>query len=228
MGTLVAVMGHGRAGKDTTADYLVRNYRFVRVALADPMKRFCAEVFDFDSEQLHGDKRDAPDLRYIRTVERAGSDPETEVVTTSYLTPRYALQTLGTQWGRDCYPNVWIEYGIRVSKKILSDPHSFYTAAGGLGKRIIPVRTAGVVFSDLRFKNEHAAMRAAGAILVRIHRPGLAPLGGISGHASEEEQKQMRDEDFDVVLHNTGTIEDLYEQIDDKLFDRLHNSGGSA
>lgn len=224
MSVLVAVMGHGRAGKDTTAEYLVRNYRFVRVALADPMKRFCHEVFDFTDAQLHGDERDLPDLRYPRQTRREGSG-DTEVMVTDYLTPRYALQTLGTEWCRDCYPNIWINYGIRVARKLITDHYAYYTPGGGLGTRLVPRRLGGVVFSDLRFKNEYAAMRAAGAILVRIHRPAVAVLNGVAGHASEEEQKQMKDEDFDVVLNNDGTIEALYAQIDAKLAKRIHKGG---
>ena len=219
MSKLVAIMGKGRSGKDTTGAYLVDRHHFLRVAFADPMKRFCAEVFDFDHDQLHGEKRDAPDLRYVRAANRVGSDPTTEVAVPTYLTPRFALQTLGSEWGRTCYPNVWIEYALRVAKTLLTDRDMDYTPAGGLFTRCTQRPPgAGVVFTDARFRNELEAMKAAGAVAVYITRHDLAPLaGGIAGHASEAEQDGISRTEFDVVLHNDGTIADLHEQIEAKL-----------
>lgn len=220
MGAIVAVLGQGRAGKDTTADYLVKHRGFVKIALADPMKRFCREVFDFSTEQLYGDLRDKPDTRYPGNPYREGSDPETEVMVRPYLTPRYALQTLGTQWGRDCYPNLWINYGIRTATSVLRGYH--YDPVRGLGPVIHgrqPPR--GVVFSDLRFQNEFDAMKLAGAILVRVKRAAVTPLNGIAGHASEAEQASIPDEAFDVILTNDGTIEELHAGIDSLLGPRL-------
>lgn len=213
MSAIVAILGNGRAGKDTIADYLVKHHGFVRIALADPMKRFCAEVFDFSHDQLHGNDRDKPDLRYPRPAYREGSDPDTEVMVTPYLTPRYALQTLGTEWGRDCFPNVWINYAIRVAKLVLAGHH--YDAVRGVSPAPIYGRqpVGGVVFSDLRFLNEVNAMARAGAVLVRVRRHGLPPLEGVAGHQSEAEQKTIPDEAFDVVIDNNGTIEDLHRQV---------------
>jgi dephospho-CoA kinase len=37
---LIGLSGKAGAGKDTVADYLVRCYKFQRMAFADPMKRF--------------------------------------------------------------------------------------------------------------------------------------------------------------------------------------------
>lgn len=223
---LVAVMGNARAGKDTTADYLAFRHGFVRVALADPMKRFCAEVFDFTHAQLHGDDRDKPDPRYLRHKWMLGSDPDLLVERLECLTPRFALQTLGSEWGRTCYMNVWIEYALRVAKQLLDDHSRLldYTPAGGLMHRQVSgPRRGGVVFSDLRFKNEHEAMRVAGALMVRIRRPGEVALNGVVGHPSEEEQKSLPDALFDVVLHNDGTIADLGNQIESALIPLLNN-----
>lgn len=213
MSAIVAILGNGRAGKDTIADYLVQHHGFVKIALADPMKRFCREVFDFSTEQLYGNERDKPDPRYPRPPYRVGSHPDTEVMVTPYLTPRYALQTLGTEWGRDCFDNVWINYAIRVANMVIKGHH--YDAVRGVSGAPIYGRqpVGGVVFSDLRFLNEVSAMSRAGAILARVRRLGLAPLAGVEGHQSEAEQKTIPDEAFDVVIDNNGTIEDLHQQV---------------
>lgn len=54
---ILGVSGQTNSGKDTIADYLVADRGFVRVALADPIKRFCHQVFGFSKEQLWGPSR---------------------------------------------------------------------------------------------------------------------------------------------------------------------------
>jgi len=36
-----------------------------------------------------------------------------------YLTPRFALQKLGTEFGMNCYDNVWVEYALKMAKDLL-------------------------------------------------------------------------------------------------------------
>lgn len=216
MGFIVGITGQARAGKDTCAEYLAKKHCFVRIGLADPMKRFCKEVFNFSDDQLYGERKEEPDGRYFRGL----VDPST--LRGNYLTPRYALQKLGTEWGRDCYPNVWIDYGLHVAKELLKG-YSTYDVKTGLvftekDTGICP----GVVFSDLRFLNEFLAVKAAGGIMCRVKRPSLNEHRvGIEGHASEEEQKRIPDSDFDIILDNNeeGNLDFLYQQIEKKLMD---------
>lgn len=63
---IIGISGKAGSGKDTVADYLVANHGFVRMALADEMKRFAKQVFDFSDQQLWGPsfERNAVDSRY--------------------------------------------------------------------------------------------------------------------------------------------------------------------
>lgn len=209
------VSGQARAGKDSIADRLVSAHGFVRVGWADPMKRFVQELFDFTDEQVWGNAKEAPDPRYLRRTRREGTDPALAVEVPEYLTPRYALQTIGTEWGRDCYPAIWIEYGLRVARKILAHGHE-YNASIGLREHggSAPL-AAGVVFSDCRFQNELEAVRAAGGVLVRVKRPGRDGAVGVAGHASEMEQAAIPDSFFDHVIENVGTLADLHRHVDE-------------
>lgn len=204
---IIGVVGKARHGKDTIAAYLEQNYRFIRVGLADPMKRICKEVFKFNDEQLYGNKRDEPDIRYQRNAY-------------GNLTPRYALQTLGTEWGRNCYQDVWIDYGILVAK-VLENGYARYTVQEGLVETEKDVgELGGVVFSDLRFKNEVDAVRKAGGIVWRVVRPGCPlEVNGVAGHVSEVEQDGIPDSDLDCVLHNDeeGNLSFLYRQVDEAM-----------
>lgn len=63
---IVAISGNAGAGKDTAADRLVSNHGYVRISLADPIKRFGKDVFNFSPTQLWGpsDARNQHDRRY--------------------------------------------------------------------------------------------------------------------------------------------------------------------
>ena len=68
-----------------------------------------------------------------------------------------------------------------------------------------PVRLA---VSDCRFVDEAEAVRARGGIIIRVNRPGFGP---INGHVSET---ALDGYDFDAVLVNDGSIEDLAAKVE--------------
>lgn len=73
---LVIVCGQAGSGKDTVGDHLARTANGITLGLADPMKRFAAELFGYSQEQLFGpsEERNKIDPRftadYIKTVVR--------------------------------------------------------------------------------------------------------------------------------------------------------------
>ena len=251
---IIGISGKAGSGKDTVADFLVKNHSFVKVSLADPLKRICQDVFGFSYAQLWGpsEMRNAPDERYPRSTFLYGvSEPKSVKLidgrlppsdfdgveeamknmkpVTEYLTPRRALQQLGTEWGRACYPNIWIEYGLRVAKRLedrvtlgdrLGDPMGYLPELG-----LVPLHEhpslnddiSGTVFADIRFKNEVAEFKKAGAKLIRIVRGGAGLSGAAAQHVSEAEQDQIPDTEFDAVIHNEGTLEDLRLQVESVL-----------
>jgi len=204
---IIGLVGLAGSGKDTVADMLQQHHGFTKVALADPLKRIARDVFAFTDEQLWGpsQNRNTPDQRYPRFDHNGHY--------AGHLTPRHALQTLGTEWGRECYADTWIEMGIRIARELLTpNGGRAYDAKVGIFRASCPP-PEGVVFSDCRFKNEIDAVHDAGGKVIRIVRPG-AGLGGAAGlHPSEVEQASIKDEAFDLVLHNAGTLEDLRENV---------------
>ena len=150
---IVCLVGKIGDGKSTAAQYLV-SHGYVEVALADPLKRFCAEVYGFTEEQLWGpsELRETPHS-FLRT--EAG-DP---------LTARYALQQLGTEWGRKCNPSTWLHYFYKVYKGLhtsikVSNNYRYYRHYDRTRGSLFTLDTTydkpvkGVVVSDVRFKNE--------------------------------------------------------------------------
>jgi hypothetical protein len=224
---IVGLSGSAGAGKDTAADVLVLNHKFVKVALADPLKRICREVFDFSEEQLWGPSkfRNAPDERYLRKVvvqagASVGKSTELPETTKEYLTLRYALQQLGTEWGRDCYHDTWIDLAMRTAKKLdKDDGYANYNARDGYWEedKGWEPRFKGVVISDVRFKNEIDAIHTAGGKVVRVVRLTRGLDGAAAQHRSETEQLEIPDSAFDYVLVNNAGLDTLPARIQQML-----------
>lgn len=197
MKRLIALAGRAGSGKNTAADMLGGR----QIAFAEPLKRFCQEVFAFTDEQVWGrsEWRNAPDKRYPRGdcpscfgTGIGGPDQHCRECGgrgLEYLTPRYALQTLGTEWGRGCFGNVWAELGVR---RALAFPEDL------------------VVITDCRFINEAKSVRAAGGEVWRIVRQGAGLDGAAGLHPSEAEQEST---EFLALVGrtvvNSGTLDDL-------------------
>ena len=229
---IVGLSGYMGVGKDTVADRLVRNHNSVKVALADPLKQIARMVFDFSVEQLWGpsQRRNEPDLRYPRkhtwdnprdgvytctccnATCRRGDQPSSDPC---YLTARYALQKLGTEWGRDCYQTVWGELGARIATSILVEDRDYSPEHGVYDKDpYSDPPYASVVIPDIRFRSEIEVLRRVSKVpvrIVRLRRPGFeAPA---YNHPSETEQADIPDSVFDYVYEGSSTLDDIDQRV---------------
>jgi len=249
---VIGVTGQAGAGKDSAADRLVASHGYIKISLADPLKRYAKEVYAFTDDQLWGpsSSRNAPDKRYLRTrherhdwqeVEkpakatkgRGGSASiTTEWVCTQcsfsadeagveclvYLTPRFCLQLLGTEFGRTCYENTWIDLALRNTREVL-EGDKCYTPQGGLYVDPSAPRPTGVAIADVRFWNELEGIQNAGGYLWRI-KPQVPVETGEAWrkHASETQQGEIPDDRFDeVIINRKVAFETLYADVDAAL-----------
>jgi hypothetical protein len=218
----VNIIGLGyeaEVGKDTAADLLVAEFGFLKVSLADPMKRICREVFGFTDEQLWGlsEKRNEPDKRFF--MAKVDGVPV-------YLTPRKALQLLGTEWGRACYEDVWVDHAIRTAERTLKF-EVFNDGVWGVPR--YDLRTgfcwdcvspdyaktqklpAGVVIPDVRYPNEARGIKAAGGQVWHIDRPSIRRTHDAwRSHSSEN---SLRGYPFDATIANHWTLEQFKTNI---------------
>jgi hypothetical protein len=162
---IIGLSGLAGSGKDAVADELVAHCGFFKLAVADAMKEACARWFGWTEEQLWGPShlRNEPDPAW------------------GGLTPRHALQTLGTEWGRGLHPDIWVEQVLRITR-------------GCRGSRF--------VIPDVRFTNECEAIRNEGGKVVRIVRAGHVGLAGAAGLHSSEAQELT----CDATLPNDSTL----------------------
>lgn len=227
---IIAVSGQAGSGKDTAADFLVKNHHFVKVAFADPIKRAFLMIYpETPLEYLWGPSslRAKPLLAYPREhgpwVEVPPKDAEMltppemrcsccnalYLDTKSeqcHLTTRYGLQKLGTEFGRDCYEQTWTDLFLDTAKILLSNDSMMYSQIYGLVERGPDVeysRPAGVVVPDLRWpsENEGEMIRKSNGFLVRMKR-GTGLQGGAGTHLSETAMQGVPDSFFDEVAHN--------------------------
>ena len=75
---IIGLVGNKNVGKDTLADYLVENKKFIKYAFADPLKKGLKELFGLSDEQLNGNLKEV-------------IDPEWNI------TPRELMQFFGTE-----------------------------------------------------------------------------------------------------------------------------------
>ena len=204
---IIGVCGFIGSGKDTIADYLTNFHGFRRESFANSLKDAVAHVFGWDRTMLEGRTKMAREWR-------EQVDPWwAERLKMPNLTPRWVLQYWGTEVCRRAFhDDIWIaslENKLRNSKD-------------------------DIVISDCRFPNEIKSIKDAGGIVVRVVRgeepewyeaavsSNKGPDGNTTWSLSKKKLETLKihasetawvGTDFDYVLDNNGTIDDLFEQV---------------
>lgn len=175
---IVGIMGAEQAGKSTLAAAL-KEHGFQTVTLAGPLKRMLAAGFPaLTHEHLYGNRKEEP------------------VLCLGGNSTRYAMQKLGTEYGRAMlYDDVWVDLGEEELRAMERE------SPGGR-----------YVFEDVRFVNEIDMVRRLGGEIWLVRRPEVEPsftwqarlkrfLFGKWLHKSQTEWSRM--DGPDVRLWNT-------------------------
>jgi hypothetical protein len=105
---LIGLSGYARSGKDTVADYLVKNYGFTRMAFADPIRE---ALYRLDPKVTFGGM---PEISLAWAVDKSGW----EVVKDESPEVRGLLQRMGTEVARNMFgEDFWVDYAIGQSWK---------------------------------------------------------------------------------------------------------------
>jgi len=169
---LVGLVGRRRAGKDTVACILNKE-GFYTVKFAEGLKIMLGSLLkalDFSDKNI--ERMIESDLKEVPLPILAGKSP------------RHAMQTLGTEWGRNCMgENIWVDIALERCKQFQK-----------------------AVIADCRFPNEAEAIRKAGGLLIRVTRD----TGHVDSHPSETLIDNLP---VDFEVDNNGTVEELEQKI---------------
>ena len=163
---IIGFSGLKGSGKSTAANFLVED-GFTKMSFAEPIKRMLACI-RLSPRDLYGDRKEEP----------------SEML--DGKTPRYAMQTLGTEWGRNLiHPDLWVN----VVKHDILHSHA----------------EDNIVIDDCRFPNEVGMILGLGGIIVYIERGGE-----VEDHASEREVKSLY---RSITAGNNSSLADLRKDI---------------
>ncbi len=127
---IIGLLGRAQSGKSSVARHLVQARQFKLVPFAGPLKSMLMEL-GLTEEQVYGATKEIPDPLLCGQ------------------TPRHAMRTLGTEWGRQLIgQDIWVNAWEHKARKY---PH--------------------VVCDDVRFPNEVTRIKELGGLIIRIRRP---------------------------------------------------------
>jgi hypothetical protein len=168
---LIGFCGPAGAGKTFAANHLAARFGYSRVRFAGPLKAMM-RALGLSEEETDGGAKERPSALL------------------GGKTARHAMQTLGTEWGRQQIdPELWVRAWALAAARFLDQ---------GLP----------VVVDDVRFANEAAAIWRRKGVLVRIDRPGA---GSASGGAHPSENQALV---YDALVQNSGDADDFGAALD--------------
>ena len=203
---VIAVSGWKRSGKDTLAEYLIKNHRFTRYGFADKLKDNVAR--DFGIPRSHCDDplyKEFPiahmpvnisdsfvsGIHNLLLGEFAGVAGHGQL----YWTPR-ALCIFEGSGKRAVMSDYWV-------KQVISGIRE-YESLNSL-----------IVISDIRYKTEIEQLRAEfgdSLVTVRVNRFDTCT-------STDASERDLDDAEFDHVFENRGTLKEFENQIKRRLIE---------
>lgn len=180
---LIGITGAKGSGKDTFAQPFV-NFGAKNVKMAGPLKDMLRTLYrGAGLDQAAIEQRIEGDLKEVPCVVLGGA------------TPRYAMQTLGTEWRDMLDQRLWTKIWTSKVQQLLAEGHD-------------------VICTDVRFHHEWEAIKALGGIVVRVDRPGLT-----SGdfHKSETEMNELAADYLVTNERGIGLLHDKAMQLRKEL-----------
>lgn len=171
---IIGITGYAQSGKSSIGQILCER-QWIKTAFAAPLKAML-QTMGLSHEQLYGVFKEVPSNLLCGK------------------TPRFAMQTLGTEWrdliGQDLWTRIWL-------KEI---------------RRLQAEGESNIFVDDLRFPHEVEAVRKLKGKIWKVQRQGVAKA---FDHASENLIDGL---EFDVLIQNNKSLEVLRQNILGQLY----------
>jgi dephospho-CoA kinase len=180
---IIGFTGAKGVGKSTAAKYLTK-YGFHRMSFASPLKEAVTKIFGWTDECYNPEKK--------------------EVVTDWGITPRTALQVIGTDIFRDQLTNyfptiklsessIWIE---KMAQQISSTNHTM------------------IVIDDIRYQDEYDMIKRVGGIVIKLEPKPELWMERSSGSMDEKKidthQSELGIKKYDYLIPNDPKSDDMF------------------
>ncbi len=192
---LIGVNGKIGSGKDTFADYLVKEHNFIKLSMSDILKDACAKLFDIDIEYFHD--------RILKENEIPNYVSSNSNIK---ITPRYIMRTVGTELTRKYFPNHFIKIMNNKINKILNEVKEV-EEINNINNNII----INIIIPDIRFIDEYDMIKSFNGYIVKITSNNITGKNkNVILHSSDTQKIK-----YDYIIFNPRDIT-YYDNI--KLF----------
>ena len=182
---LIGVVGLIGSGKDTVSKRLEQKHGFRRDSFAKSLKDAVSAMFNWDREMLEGNGDDSRQWREQPDEFWSKKFGKT-------VTPRWVLQHFGTEVMRQhMHDAIWIDSCL-----------SRYDGQP-------------TVISDTRFQNELKTIKENKGQIILVKRGELPTREQMQDKGAHKSEWDWMGWNFDHVIDNDGSKEDLYKKVDD-------------
>lgn len=188
----IAMSGWRRSGKDTCADFLVREYGYRKASFAASLKDMVSTTYRVPREYMDSQTHKEMPLHEYPAVssDKFTADLQNKLhdeLRSGFWTPR-ALLILEGSVKRAVNANFWVQ---TVAKEILASPPG-----------------VNWVISDMRYKSEADTLRILLPSLITMRLDRFDSID-----TQDPSERDLDDYKFDIVAGNRGTQEELYTTV---------------
>lgn len=205
---ILSLSGKKKSGKDTIANFLVKDQNFIKLSFATPLKELISKVFRLDTNLLHDDVLKDTELGEKIIIDYYHVDKIRQIVSEEWgfpidystreklerfhgheiNTPRKLMQVIGTDMLRE---------GVR-------DDIFIVLMASKLKEVTRPT-----VVADSRLENEREFLKKIGAVMALVKRH--QPEDKFDDHISENDFG--KEDEYDIIVENNIGLNQLRSEM---------------